>query len=483
VDQALKWFLATGRLFLARSDRYRVQMTKGNTDPRAAAVVILAAGKGTRMNSDLPKVLHPIAGSPILHHAMRSALSLAPERVAVVTGHGGEAVAGAARALIPEARICAQAEQLGTGHAVRMAEAALAGFAGDAYVLFADTPFIAPATLARMRATRADSADVVALGFEAAEPAGYGRMVTGPQDRLERIVEARDATEAELAIRLCNSGLIAADSATLFRLLGKVGNDNAKGEYYLTDVIGLARAEGLNTRVVRCDEAETLGINDRVQLAGAETAFQARARRAAMLAGCGMTAPETVYLSWDTVIGRDVTIEPNVVIGPGVTIADGAWIGAFCHLTDAEIGPRAQVGPFARLRGGVKIGANCKVGNFVEMKNVDFGDGAKASHLTYVGDASVGAGANLGAGTVTCNYDGFAKHRTEIGAGAFIGTNSSLVAPVRIGDNAYVGTGTVVTQDVPDDALALARAPQTNREGMAVKLREKMRARAPKKKS
>ncbi|HSF96529.1 MAG TPA: bifunctional UDP-N-acetylglucosamine diphosphorylase/glucosamine-1-phosphate N-acetyltransferase GlmU [Thermohalobaculum sp.] len=456
-------------------------MTEANPDPRPAAAVILAAGKGVRMNSDLPKVLHPIAGAPMLHHAMRAALSLRPARMAVVTGHGGDAVAKATRMLAPDAAICEQAEQLGTGHAVRMAEGALTGFSGDAYVMFGDTPFISAATLARMRAARAAGADVVALGFEAAQPGGYGRMVTGPGGLLDRIVEAKDATEAELGITLCNSGVIAADCATLFRLLAEVRSDNAKGEYYLTDVIGLARAEGLDTRVVRCDEAETLGINDRVQLAAAEAAFQARARRAAMLAGCTMTAPDTVFLGWDTVIGRDVTIEPNVVIGPGVAIADGATIHAFCHLADAEIGARAQVGPFARLRGGVTIGAGCKVGNFVEMKNVAFGDGAKASHLTYLGDATVGTGANLGAGVVTCNYDGFAKHRTEIGAGAFIGTNSSLVAPVTIGDNAYVGTGTVVTRDVPADSLALSRTPQTNRDGMAIRLREKMRARKNKK--
>jgi bifunctional UDP-N-acetylglucosamine pyrophosphorylase/glucosamine-1-phosphate N-acetyltransferase len=386
------------------------------------------------------------------------------------------------RALVPDTAICEQAQQLGTAHAVRMAEDTLADFTGDVFVLYGDTPFITPETLAQMRGTLAAGAGVVALGFEAADPGGYGRMVAGQDDRLQRIVEAKDATDAELAISLCNSGVMAADSATLFRLLGQVGNANAKGEYYLTDAIGLARAEGLDCRVVRCAEAETLGINDRVQLAGAEAEFQVRARRAAMLSGCTMTAPETVYLGWDTRIGRDVTIEPQVMIGPGVSIADGAWIGAFSHLVQTEIGPGARVGPFARLRGGVKIGAGCRIGNFVEMKNVDFGPGAKASHLAYVGDASVGPEANLGAGTVTCNYDGFAKHRTEIGSGAFIGTNSSLVAPVRIGDNAYVGTGTVVTRDVPGDALALARTPQTNREGTAKRLREQMRARAEAKK-
>jgi bifunctional UDP-N-acetylglucosamine pyrophosphorylase/glucosamine-1-phosphate N-acetyltransferase len=456
-------------------------MTKENATTRPTAVVILAAGKGTRMRSDLPKVLHPIAGAPMLHHVLRAALSLAPARLAVVVPQGAGAVGEAARAIAPEAVICEQTEQLGTGHAVRAAEAALAGFDGDVFVLYGDTPFLAPETLLRMAAARAEGVDLVALGFETDTPAGYGRMVSGPGDELERIVEAKDATPQELAIRLCNSGVIAADSTTLFRLLAQVGNDNAKGEYYLTDVIGLAHAEGLSARVARCAEAETLGINDRVELAQAEALFQARARRAAMLAGCTMTAPETVFLGWDTVIGRDVTIEPHVVLGPGVEIADGARINAFCHLTDCVIGPCAMVGPFARLRPGAAIGEAARIGNFVEVKNASIGKGSKANHLTYVGDADVGPGANLGAGTVTCNYDGFGKHRTRIGSGAFVGVNTALVAPVNIGDNAYVGTGTVVTHDVPDEAVALSRTPQKNREGFAPRLRERLRARSGKK--
>ncbi len=459
-------------------------MTGKNTDAgsRAVAVVILAAGKGTRMRSDLPKALHPIAGAPMLHHAMRAALSLAPARLAVVVGHGGSAVAQAARALAPDAAICEQSQQLGTGHAVRCAADALAGFAGDVVVLFADTPFISAETLARMQAARAAGADIVALGFEAAEPGGYGRMVTGPDATLEAIVEARDASEAERAIRTCNSGLIAADAATLLRLLAGLGRDNAKGEYYLTDIVALARAEGLTARVVRCDEAETLGINDRVDLAAAEAAFQARARRTAMLAGATMVAPETVFLSWDTAIGRDVTIGPNVVLGPGVEIADGAEIHAFSHLEGCRVGPGARVGPFARLRPGAELADGARVGNFVEVKNAVIGAGAKANHLTYVGDAEVGPGANLGAGTITCNYDGFAKHRTEIGPGAFVGVNTALVAPVSIGENAYVGTGTVVTRDVPAEALAIARTQQTNREGYAPRLRARLKSRAGEKK-
>ncbi|HUF86464.1 MAG TPA: bifunctional UDP-N-acetylglucosamine diphosphorylase/glucosamine-1-phosphate N-acetyltransferase GlmU [Thermohalobaculum sp.] len=459
-------------------------MSEEKTDPpprTPAAVVILAAGQGTRMRSDRPKVLHPIGGTPMLHHAMRAALSLGPERIAVVVSDAAGAVADAARALAPEARICEQAERLGTGHAVRQAEAALEGFAGDLFVLFADTPFLSAGTLGRMRAARAAGADIVSLGFEAAEPGGYGRMVTGPGDALERIVEARDASEAERAIRTCNSGVLAADAATLTRLLARVSNRNAKGEYYLTDVVALARAEGLTARLVRCDEAETLGVNDRVELAAAEAAFQARARRAAMLAGATMTAPETVFLAWDTAIGRDVTIGPHVVLGPGVEIADGAEIRAFSHLEGCRVGPGAVVGPFARLRPGTDIGEGARIGNFVEIKNAVIGPGAKANHLSYVGDASVGERANLGAGTVTCNYDGFAKHRTEIGAGAFIGVNTALVAPVSVGDNAYVGTGTVVTSDVPAEALALARAPQTIREGFALRLRARLKARAEEK--
>jgi bifunctional UDP-N-acetylglucosamine pyrophosphorylase/glucosamine-1-phosphate N-acetyltransferase len=453
-------------------------MTSENANTRQNAVVLLAAGKGTRMRSEMAKVLHPIAGAPMLHHAMRAAQSLAPARLAVVVGHDGDAVGEAARAMAPDATVCEQREQKGTGHAVRMAEAALADFSGDIFVLYGDTPFISPGTLAAMAAARAGGADVVALGFEAAEPGGYGRMVTGPGDALERIVEAKDASAEELRIGLCNSGVMAADRATLFGLLAELRDDNATGEYYLTDVIAHARAAGLSTNVVRCDEAETLGINDRVQLAEAEAAFQARARIAALLGGVTMTAPETVFLGWDTRLGQDVIIEPNVVFGPGVEVAAGAQIRAFSHLEGCRIGPGASVGPFARLRTGTVLAEGAKIGNFVETKNTTLGAGAKANHLTYLGDTVVGPNANIGAGTITCNYDGFAKHRTEIGAGAFIGSNSAIIAPVTIGDQAYVGTGTVVTGDVPEDALALSRTRQTNREGFASRLRETMRNRA-----
>jgi bifunctional UDP-N-acetylglucosamine pyrophosphorylase/glucosamine-1-phosphate N-acetyltransferase len=443
---------------------------------REAAVVILAAGKGTRMRSGIPKVLHPIGNAPMLHHAMRAARSLSPRRCAVVVGHGAEAVGVAARAVEPEAIVAVQERQLGTGHAVLAAREALGGFDGDLFVLFGDTPFLRPETLERMRAARG-TADIVVLGFEAAEPGRYGRLLSGADGTLHAIVEAKDATPEQLAVHACNSGVMAGDCATLLRLLERVGNANAQGEYYLTDVVALAREEGLTARVVLCDEAETLGINDRVQLAGAEAVFQARARREAMLAGATLVAPETVFFSLDTRLGRDVVVHPHVVIGPGVSVADGAEILPFSHLEGAELGTGVRVGPFARLRPGTRLAAGSRVGNFVETKNAEIGEGAKVNHLSYIGDAALGAKVNIGAGTITCNYDGFAKHRTEIGEGAFIGVNTALVAPIAVGANAYVGTGTVLTRDVPADALAIARAPQENRPGLASRLREKFLAR------
>jgi bifunctional UDP-N-acetylglucosamine pyrophosphorylase/glucosamine-1-phosphate N-acetyltransferase len=355
-----------------------------------------------------------------------------------------------------------------------MAEPALAGFDGDLVVLFGDTPLIQPATIARMLAERG-AADLVALGFETPEPGGYGRLVLGPDGSLERIVEAKDASDAERAITACNSGVLAGDCATLLRLLSRVGCENAQGEYYLPDVVGLARAEGLACRAVLCAEVETLGINDRVQLAQAEAAFQSRAREAAMQGGATLTAPETVFFSWDTRLGRDVTVEPHVVFAPGVTVADGARIRAFSHLEGAHVGPGAIVGPYARLRPGAVLAENVHVGNFVEIKNATLGAGAKANHLTYVGDATVGARANLGAGTITCNYDGVNKHHTMIGENAFIGVNTALIAPVTVEDNAYVATGTVVTMTVPEGALAIGRVRQTNRPGMGARLRARLK--------
>ena len=440
------------------------------------AVVLLAAGKGTRMKSERPKVLHEIAGAPMLHHAMRPALALGPERLVVVVGHGGEAVGAAARALAPEAVVVEQREQLGTGHAVQTARDALEGFRGDVLVLFGDTPFIRDETLRTVLQTRAAGADLVTLGFEAADPGRYGRLRMAEDGTLEAIVEAKDASPEELAIKMCNSGVMAGDAEVFLRLLEKLGNQNAQGEYYLTDLVGLARDAGRTARVALCAEAETLGINDRTELARAEAIWQDRARTAAMAGGVTMTAPETVFLAHDTRLAPDVVIEPHVVFGPGVSVEAGARIRAFTHLEGARIGRGAVVGPYARLRPGAKIGDGAHIGNFVEVKNASLGAGAKANHLTYIGDADIGAGSNLGAGTITCNYDGFSKHRTEVGTNAFIGVNTALVAPVRVGDAAYVATGTVVTEDVPADALAIGRSRQTNKPGLASRLRHKLAA-------
>ncbi|MEM8790927.1 MAG: bifunctional UDP-N-acetylglucosamine diphosphorylase/glucosamine-1-phosphate N-acetyltransferase GlmU [Pseudomonadota bacterium] len=438
----------------------------------ATAVVLLAAGKGTRMRSKQAKVLHQIAGQPMLHFAMRAAMTLEPERMAVVVGHGGEEVAASARTLHPGVDICVQEQQLGTGHAVRMAETALDGFDGQLIVLFGDTPFLSAETMAKLVT---EPQAITVLGFETEHPGRYGRLVM-EGDRALRITEAKDATAEELAITACNSGVMAGPAQAMFRLLAQLSPKNAQGEYYLTDLPHLAREEGIETRAVFCDIAETLGINDRQDLATAEAAFQARARANAMAAGATLSDPESVHFAWDTALGQDVEIEPNVVFGPGVEIADEVTIRAFCHITETRIAPGVSVGPFARLRGGAVIGEGAYIGNFVEMKKVDFGPGAKAAHLTYVGDATVGAGANLGAGTITCNYDGVSKHRTKIGERAFIGTNTALVAPVTVGDDAYTATGSVITQDVPPGDLAIARGRQENKTGLGRKLRERLAA-------
>jgi len=428
---------------------------------RSMSIVLLAAGKGTRMRSAIPKVLHPIAGEPLLAHALRSTDGIAPAKVVVVTSEGADAVAAAALKARPDAEIAIQREQRGTGDAVMAAKEALAGFDGDAIALFADTPLLKTETFERVAAAR-DDADVVVLGFDTPAPGRYGRLVTAGDGTLEAIVEAADATPEQLEITLCNSGIIAADAQVLFGLLEKVEPKNAQGEYYLTDVVGLARDAGLTARVVLCDEEETLGVNTRVDLAKAEGVFQARKRVEAMTAGVTLSDPETVYFASDTEIAQDVVIGPNVVFGPGVRIE--------------TLGAGASVGPFARLRGGCEIGDGSKIGNFVEMKNADLAEGVKASHLSYVGDASVGEAANIGAGTITCNYDGVMKHRTEIGARAFIGSNSSLVAPVRIGEEALTGSGSVVTEDVPDGALAIGRAKQRTIADAARRLMERLRA-------
>ncbi len=442
---------------------------------RALALVILAAGQGTRMNSDLPKVLHEIGGAPLVVHAMLSAAALEPERIVVVTGHGADAVETSVTAH-DEAALCVrQSEQLGTGHAVLQAAPALAGFNGDVIVLYGDTPFISEATLRAMLAARAVH-DIVMLGFEATDPGRYGRLVM-EGDRLDRIVEAKDADPEELALGFCNSGLLCADAQTLMTLLAEVSNDNASGEYYLTDVPQIAAAKGLSATAIACDEAETLGINTRAELATAEALFQ-QARRAEVLAGgVTMTAPETVFFAFDTLVGRDVVIEPNVVFGPGVTVENEATIRAFSHLEGCHLGSRTTVGPYARLRPGAELGNGARIGNFVEVKAAEIGEGAKVNHLSYIGDACVGAKSNIGAGTITCNYDGVFKHRTEIGQGVLIGSNTMLVAPVTLGDGAMTGSGSVITRNVPAGDLAVARARQDNKPGLGAKLMARLRAR------
>jgi len=442
------------------------------------SLIILAAGKGTRMNSELPKVLHPIAGDPMLVHAIAAGATLEPMHTVVVAGHGAEAVTAATHAYDDTAIVVVQTEQLGTAHAVDQAKDALANFDGTAIVLYGDTPFVSPETLERM-VQAAQEVDVVVLGFEAADPGRYGRLIL-EGNSLERIIEYKDANEAERAITLCNSGVIACNSALLFDLISAVENSNASGEYYLTDIVGLARARGLRATAVTCDEAETLGVNSRAQLAEAEAAFQARARAALLEDGVTLQAPDTVYLARDTVIGRDTLIEPNVVFGPGVTVESGVRIRAFSHLEGCHVSRGAVIGPYARLRPGAELEENTRVGNFVEIKNAVVAEGAKINHLSYIGDAFVGAHANIGAGTITCNYDGVLKHHTHIGANAFIGSNTMLVAPVHIGNGAMTGSGSIITSDVEADALALSRAPQVEKPGMARKLMDILKAKKAK---
>lgn len=443
------------------------------------ALVILAAGQGTRMNSDLPKVLHPIGGAPMLVHAIRSGEALEPSRIVVVTGHGGEAVGAAATDYAPYVQISVQEEQLGTAHAVAQARAALEGFDGDVIVLYGDTPFIRPDTLERMQAARA-AHDVVILGFEAADPGRYGRLVMDGET-LEKIVEFKDATDEERQITLCNSGVVAANAHVLFDLIEGVGNDNASGEYYLTDIVGLARARGLSAGAVTCEEAETLGINSRTELAAAERIFQNRMRAEALEDGVTLVAPETVFFAFDTVVGRDTVIEPNVVFGPGASVESGSTIRAFSHLEGCHVSRGAVVGPYARLRPGAELAEDVKVGNFVEIKAARVDRGAKINHLTYVGDAEVGEEANIGAGTVTCNYDGVMKHQTRIGARAFIGSSTMLVAPVSVGDDAMTASGSVITSDVEPGALAIGRARQVTKPGLARRMFEMLKQQKQKK--
>jgi bifunctional UDP-N-acetylglucosamine pyrophosphorylase/glucosamine-1-phosphate N-acetyltransferase len=426
------------------------------------------------MKSDLHKVLHLLGGRPMLLHLLHTASELAPERMVVVTGAGRDQVDAALAAT--GATTALQGEQLGTGHAVRQAEAALSGFAGDVLILYGDVPLVTASTMRRMveRLHAPDAPATVVLGFRPTDSATYGRVIATAEGRIERMVEFKDASSEERAVTLCNSGLMAARADDLFALLARVGNDNAAGEYYLPDIVMLAERP---SAVIETAANEVAGVNSRAELAAVEAAWQVERRLQAMADGVSLVAPETVWFAHDTVLGRDVLIEPNVVFGPGVAVAEGAVIRAFSHLEGATIGEGAEVGPYARLRPGAVLGRKAKVGNFVEVKKATLGEGAKASHLSYLGDAEIGAGANIGAGTITCNYDGFFKYRTKIGAGAFIGSNSALVAPVTIGGGAIVGAGSVVTQDVEPDALALVRPPQKAKPGWAKRFRDVMSAR------
>ncbi len=442
--------------------------------PRLLLIVVLAAGEGTRMKSALPKVLHKIAGRSMLGHVLALARELAPQSLAVVIGPGMDDVRAEALREAPTAKVFVQAERKGTADAVLTAREALAQHKGDVLVLYADTPLLTTDALRRVMGSLDQGAGIAALGFEAADPTGYGRLLTDPGGWLMGIREERDASESERRIRLCNSGVMGFRLDDLLGVLGRIGNANAKGEFYLTDAVEIARRGAVRAGVVVCAEEEVLGVNSRDQLAAAEATFQARARLHVMREGATLIAPETVWLAYDTKLGRDVIIEPNVFFGPGVTVEDGAEIKANCHIEHSHIGPGARVGPFARLRPGADLGPRVHVGNFVEIKNSTLGEGAKANHLSYVGDGDVGGGANIGAGTIFCNYDGFNKHRTVIGSGAFIGSNSSLVAPVKIGDGAYIGSGSVITKDVAAGALALERSAQEERPGWAAKFRAMM---------
>jgi bifunctional UDP-N-acetylglucosamine pyrophosphorylase/glucosamine-1-phosphate N-acetyltransferase len=454
-------------------------MTTGRTTARTCLAVVLAAGEGTRMRSSRPKVLHEIGGRSLIGHAL-SAVSAVGGRTAVVVGPGQDAVAAAARTLVPDAAFYVQQERRGTAHAVLAARGALApadvGAADDVVVAFADTPLVTRETIMRLRAALAGGAAVAVLGFRPADPTGYGRLIVDGNGALAAIREEKDASPAERAIGLCNSGLMALAGNTALTILDRIGDDNAKREFYLTDAVAVARAMGLATAVLEIDEDEVRGVNTQAQLAQAEAVLQQRLRASAHAAGVTMVAPETVHLSADTKLGRDVVIEPYVVFGPGVTVEDGAVIRSFSHLEGAHVGRGAKVGPYARLRPGAELEAEVHVGNFVEVKAARLEAGAKANHLAYIGDARVGAGSNIGAGTITCNYDGFRKHLTEIGREVFIGSNSALVAPVKIGDGAYVASGSVITGEVPPDAVAFGRARQANKEGFASRLRSVLKA-------
>ena len=436
------------------------------------AIIVLAAGMGTRMKSDVPKVLHKAAGRSLLGHVLSVGNFLDPQKVIVVHGPDQPGLAEEVALYCPQAELALQAERLGTAHAVAQALPMLDGFTGNIVVLYGDCPLILPRTLSKLLELIVEASPMAVLGFEALNPMGYGRLINNSEGRLSAIREELDCSPAEKAIRLCNSGVIAIDADLLRELLPEVNNSNAKGEFYLTDLAALAASRDASALILVCAEEEVIGVNDRVQLSMVENVLQNRLRTLAMANGATLIDPATVYFSADTRLGRDVVIEPNVWFGPNVDVGDGVNIYGFSHIEGARIAPGAKVGPFARLRPGSDVGENAKIGNFVEVKAAKLGEGAKLNHLSYIGDAEVGPGANVGAGTITCNYDGFDKHKTQIGAGAFIGSNSSLVAPVQIGDGAYVGSGSVITKDVPADSLALTRPEQVLREGWAERMRK-----------
>jgi bifunctional UDP-N-acetylglucosamine pyrophosphorylase/glucosamine-1-phosphate N-acetyltransferase len=448
------------------------------TDQRRFAVVILAAGQGTRMRSDTHKVLHPIASRPLLLHLLDRVDALGADKRVVVVGKGRDQVEVALNGR--DVTVAHQAEQKGTGHAVQQAAETLAGYSGAVLVLYGDTPFVEADTLRRMidRLGGNGGPGVVVLASTPAHPAKYGRIILGEGDHIAKMVEFRDATEDERAVRLCNSGMMAVRAADLFRWLDKVGNDNAANEYYLPDIVNIAAAEGRDAVVIEGDPYEAAGVNSRAELAHLELEWQRRRREQALDEGATLIDPESVWFAYDTKLGRDVTVEPHVVFGPGVEIADGATIKAFSHIEGAIVGMKASIGPFARIRPGTRLADRTKVGNFVELKKAEVGEGAKVNHLSYVGDAEIGGGANIGAGTITCNYDGFGKYRTVIGAGAFIGSNTALVAPVTIGVGAVIGAGSVITEDVEADSLAVERSEQKGIAGWAKRFRDRMTRKA-----
>ncbi len=441
------------------------------------AIIVLAAGKGTRMKSALPKVMHKAAGRSLLAHVLHSVKALAPAKTVVVAGPGMAPVEAEAKAVIPDAAIVIQQERLGTANAVAMAKPSLAEFSGTVLILYADAPLIQPETVKSLAAAVSAKNPMTILGFEAANPLGYGRLLRNAAGAVTAIREELDASPQERSTTLCNSGTMAIASKMLWGLLPRIGKANAKKEYYLTDLVGLAVAEGAQVGLATCPECEVMGVNDRVQLAAIEAGLQCRLRNQHMLNGVTLTAPETVFFCADTVIGPDVTIGPHVVFGPGVTVADNAEILAFSHIEGAHIGAGARIGPYARLRPGAEIGRDAHVGNFVEVKKAVIGEGAKANHLSYIGDAKIGANTNIGAGTITCNYDGYEKHLTEIGANVFVGSNTAFIAPVKVNDGANIAAGSIITKDVPADSLAITRASLQIHDGWAAKNRDIKKAR------